>query len=282
MDPIKAIAVLGSGVMGVDIALLFAIHKYRVILWHRKDCAIAKDRLVARIEKYKEREILSGAEAKRALCNIDTTRDLAQLFGCDLAVESISECRDEKLKLLRTVCDIKPGLRMVTNTSSLSIEEMAGALPPDAVFAGMHYFNPVLKMELVEIVGCSRTPQAFISELIAVCSKLNKTGVVLKDAPGFIVNRLMVVQISQAIRVYEEGIASVEDIDKAVKAGLAHPIGPLALADLIGLDVVLNILKNIYQKTGNRCFSPPEKLEELVAAGHLGRKTGCGFYAKYN
>ena len=281
MESVRKVAVLGSGTMGVDIALLFALKGSSVLLWHRKDRSIARSRLDARILKYKEKNILSAEQIDAVLKNVRFMDDLKEIAGCDLIVESIVEDRSEKIKLLNQVAIIAPKTVITTNTSSLSIEDLASELPESTAFAGMHFFNPVLRLELVEIVTCGATSPVTIQLLRDVCAQLDKIPVLVNDSPGFIVNRLMACQICQAIRMLEEGVASAEDIDSALRLGLLHPIGPLALADLIGLDVVLNILSNIFEKTGDESFRPSTKLRHLVESGCLGRKTGSGLYS-YN
>jgi 3-hydroxybutyryl-CoA dehydrogenase len=164
----------------------------------------------------------------------------------------------------------------------LSVGDLAAELPRGIEFAGLHFFNPVLKLELAEIVTYESVTPGTIRLLQDVCTRLNKTPVLVKDSPGFIVNRLMACQICQAIRMLEEGVATAEDIDLALKLGLLHPIGPLALADLIGLDVMLNILTNIFEKTGDESFRPPMLLLRLVDSGCLGRKSGSGLHPVYN
>lgn len=282
MEQVKKVAVLGTGVMGVDIALLFALKGFSVSLWHRKDQDIARNRLEHRIQKYMDRSILSNEQAEVIRKNIVTIHGLSGIADCELVVESIIEDRAEKLKLLNQVAGITPTAVFTTNTSSLSIEDMAAELPEGVSFAGLHFFNPVLRLELVEIVTCKATAPGAIQLLRDVCARLDKMPVLVKDSPGFIVNRLMACQICQAIRMLEKGTASAEDIDSAVKLGLLHPIGPLALADLIGLDVTLNILTNIFQKTGDESFRPPVLLLRLVDSGCLGRKSGAGLHPVYN
>lgn len=265
--------------MGIDIALLFALKGIPVFLWHRNDCAIAQNRLNLRIQKYCDKEILSDSQIRLAQSNISVVQDVTLLAECQLIVESIAEDYAAKIELLRRVAGAAPTAVVATNTSSLSVEQLATELPACTVFFGLHFFNPVLKIELVEIITCSKSSADGVEFLLRICGLLEKTPVIVRDSPGFVVNRLMACQVCQAIRMLEEGVASVEDIDRAVKLGLLHPIGPLALADLIGLDVILNILNNIFLKTGNEAFTPPRRLKELVEKGCLGRKTGNGFYS---
>ena len=279
MDPVSTIAVLGTGSMGIDLGLLAGLHGFNVLLWHRKDSQVAFDRLVYRIEKYREKEILTESERDRVFDRITFIDQLGELSGADLVIETIAENLNEKSTLLcRVGQHISETCIVVSNTSSLSIEELAGHTGDPCRFAGMHFFNPALKMELVEVVACSKTSLETIVALKEVAVRMGKTAVQVSDAPGFIVNRLMACQVREAILLVEQEVAAPEDIDVAVKLGLAHPIGPLALADLIGLDVMLAIFEALYNGTGSQLFEPPECLKNMVAAGTLGRKSGAGFH----
>jgi len=279
MDEIKTIAILGTGSMGIDLGLLSALHGFDVILWHRKDHQIAHDRLITRLEKYTAKEILTLPDRQTALNRIAVTSRLEELSDADLVIETITEDFAEKSMLLNGVAGIVSDTCIVaSNTSSLSIEDLASHARNQDRFAGLHFFNPALKMELVEIVACSKTSSKTIAALQKVVARMGKTAVEVKDSPGFIVNRLMACQMREAILLAEQGVASPEDIDVAVKLGLAHPIGPLALADLIGLDVMLSIFEALYSGTGSSSYAPPQNLIELVAKGWLGRKTGQGFF----
>lgn len=279
MDDIKTIAILGSGAMGIDLGVLVALHGFDVILWHRKDRRIAYDRLVARLEKYTAKGILSPQERQTAISHIISTSELDSLSNADLVIETIVEDFVEKSTLLDSVARIVSDTCIITsNTSSLSIENLATQIRNPTRFAGLHFFNPALKMELVEIVTCSKTLPETICALRKVVAHIGKTAVEVKDAPGFIVNRLMACQINQAIRMFEQDVASIEDIDQAVALGLIHPIGPFALADLIGLDVLLEILTILFNQTHDSAFDPANKLINMVQAGQLGRKSKTGFY----
>ena len=279
MDEIKTIAILGSGSMGVDLALLSVLHGFDVILWHRKDHKIAYDRLIVRLKKYTDRGILTLLDKQTALDRITVTSRLEELSDTDLVIETIAEKLVEKSMLFDRVSRVVPDkCILVSNTSSLSIEDLAShSCNPDR-FAGLHFFNPALKMELVEIIACSKTSPDTITALRKAVSRMGKTAVEVKNSPGFIVNRLMACQMREAILLVEQGVASPEDIDVAVKLGLAHPIGPLALADLIGLDVVLSIFEALHSGMKSSSYAPPKNLMELVAKGWLGRKTGQGFF----
>ena len=280
MDSIKTIAILGTGSLGIDLGLLAALHDFNVILWHRKDANVAQDRLDVRLEKYVKKGILTMLDQEKAIDRIGVTSRLQDLSSVDMAIETIAEDFTEKSRLLSKVSHIVSKDCIITsNTSSLSIEDLAGSVDFPRRFAGLHFFNPALKMELVEIVAGSETAGETIASLGELAACLGKTSVQVNDAPGFIVNRLMACQMREAILLAEQGVASPEDIDVAVKLGLAHPIGPLALADLIGLDVMLAIFKTLYKGTRSSSFEPPKQLEQMVSDGVLGRKTGRGFFA---
>jgi 3-hydroxybutyryl-CoA dehydrogenase len=279
MDSLKTIAILGTGSMGIDLGLLAALHGFNVVLWHRKDSQVALNRLTVRIEKYVAKEILTGSDRELTLNRIAASNQLENLSNVDLVIETIAEDLTEKSLLLDRVGQIvSETCIVVSNTSSLSIEELAGHTRDPGRFAGLHFFNPALKMELVEIIAGSETTDETIRVLSKFCGMVGKISVRVKDSPGFIVNRLMAGQINQAIRMLEQDIASAEDIDKAVKLGLLHPMGPLALADLIGLDVLRGILNTLFEQTGDSNFESPACLNSKVESGLLGRKTGRGFY----
>lgn len=279
MDSVNTIAILGTGSMGIDLGLLAALRGFDVILWHRRDSQVAFDRLVSRIEKYLEKEILTEMDRKLALDRIAVIDKLADLSVADLVIETIAEDLSEKSALLSKVGQtISETCIVVSNTSSFSIEELAAHTGDPCRFAGFHFFNPVLKMELVEVVACSKTSPETIAALKQVATRMRKTAVQVNDAPGFIVNRLMACQVREAMLLIEQGVASPADIDIAAKLGLAHPIGPLALADLIGLDVMLAIFEALHKGTDSQSFIPPKCLKNMVSKGMLGRKTGSGFH----
>jgi 3-hydroxybutyryl-CoA dehydrogenase len=278
MDSLKTIAILGTGSMGIDLGLLASLHGFDVILWHRKDSRVALDRLTARIEKYVGKDILSASDREMAMSRINVSSQLDDLSDVDLVIETIAENLTDKSTLLNRVGQVvSEACIVVSNTSSLSVEELASYTRDPRRFAGLHFFNPALKMELVEIVAGPETSCETIAELKQFVARLGKTAVQVNDAPGFIVNRLMACQVREAMLLVEQGVASPEDIDTAVKLGLAHPIGPLALADLIGLDVMLAIFNALSSGLGER-FAAPECLKDKLANGMLGRKTLAGFF----
>ncbi len=279
MDSIKKIAILGTGSMGIDLGLLAALHDFDVIFWHRRDSQVAISRLANRLEKYVAKEILTVLDRETALNRIDTTSQLQDISNVDMVIETIAEDLAEKSMLLSRVSQVVSEECIVTsNTSSLSIEELASPVEAPCRFSGLHFFNPALKMELVEIVAGMNTSEETVTTLRRVATRMGKTAVQVNDAPGFIVNRLMACQVREAMLLLEQGVASPDDIDVAVKLGLAHPIGPLALADLIGLDVMLAIFEALYNGTKSPSFLPPRSLQKMVLEGTLGRKTGRGFF----
>ncbi len=280
MDSIKNIAILGTGSMGIDLGLLAALNGFNVILWHRKDSQIAMSRLANRLEKYVAKEILTVSDRETALDRIGTTSQLQDISNVDMVIETIAEDLAEKSMLLDRVSHVVSEKCIVTsNTSSLSVEELASHVGAPRRFAGLHFFNPALKMELIEIVAGVNTSEETVTALRHVATRMGKTAVQVNDAPGFIVNRLMACQVREAMLLVEQGVASPDDVDVAVKLGLAHPIGPLALADLIGLDVMLAIFEALHKGTGSPSFEPPQQLIKMVSEGVLGRKTKQGFFA---
>jgi 3-hydroxybutyryl-CoA dehydrogenase len=207
------------------------------------------------------------------------TTDLGDLSDVDLVIESVVEDDEVKRELFRKldgVCHEKT--IFASNTSSLSIDGLASATKRPEKVGGMHFFNPVPKMHLVEVVRGRKTSDETVSFIRKVAEQMNKTVVVTTDSPCFIVNRILMPYLNEAAYVLEEGIASREDIDTAARLGLNHPMGPLALLDLIGLDVFIKIMNNLFRRTGNPKFKPPKLVEKMVADGRLGRKTGVGFY----
>ncbi|MCF7838164.1 MAG: 3-hydroxyacyl-CoA dehydrogenase family protein [Candidatus Marinimicrobia bacterium] len=265
--------------MGIDLALLFALHKYVVTVWHRHSAGIARSRLHLRLEAYAKRGILSEDAATRLEREIAVTSSHEDAGSADLIIESVAEDFSIKSKLLAQFDELisNRGL-LATNTSSISVNALQRGLTAPAEFAGFHFFNPALKMTLVEIVAGSLTSHSTVEMLKSVAARLDKTSVTVGDTPGFIVNKLLAIQINCALRLLESQAASAHDIDLAIVHGLGHRIGPLALADLIGLDVLYNILVSIFEATGDFAYKPASILKELIDRSHLGRKTGQGIF----
>jgi 3-hydroxybutyryl-CoA dehydrogenase len=277
----KTIAVIGAGTMGGGIAHVSALHGYRVLMIDEKSGAVQKARTA--IEKRLAREVEKGQLAQAAADQ--TAERLVEAHWDDvsaahLAIEAVLEVMTVKKDVFAKLDSILPEDAVVaTNTSSLSITEIAASTRRADRVVGMHFFNPAPVMKLIEIVRGQETSDATVQIARDFAQAIGKeTVVVEKDTPGFVVNRVLMPLFIEAMRIYEEGIASKEDIDKAIKLGLNHPMGPLTLADLTGLDVDLHVMDYMFDEFHDDRFAAPLVLRRLVRAGHLGRKTGHGFY----
>jgi len=278
----KNIAVIGSGTMGNGIAHVFAQYGYSVSLIDISEEALKK--AVATIEKNMSRQVEKGiiteATKKKALLNLSTTSFLNEgVRDADLVIEAATENIVLKLKIFKEIDECtKPGTILATNTSSISITKIASvAKGPDQVI-GMHFMNPVPVMKLVEVIRGYRTSDAVTQQIMDLAKKLEKIPVEVNDYPGFVANRLLMPMINEAIYTLYENVAGVEEIDTVMKLGMAHPMGPLQLADFIGLDVCLSILHVLYDGFGNPKYAPCPLLVNMVQAGHKGVKSGSGFY----
>jgi 3-hydroxybutyryl-CoA dehydrogenase len=277
----KTIAVIGAGTMGGGIAHVSALHGYRVLMIDEKSGAVQKARTA--IEKRLAREVEKGQLAQTAADQ--TAERLVEAHWDDvsaahLAIEAVLEVMTVKKEVLAKLDSLLPEDAVIaTNTSSLSITEIAATTRRAHRVVGMHFFNPAPVMKLIEIVRGHETSDATVQIARDFAQAIGKeTVVVEKDTPGFVVNRVLMPLFIEAMRIYEEGIASKEDIDKAIKLGLNHPMGPLTLADLTGLDVDLHVMDYMFDEFHDDRFAAPLVLRRLVRAGHLGRKTGHGFY----
>jgi 3-hydroxybutyryl-CoA dehydrogenase len=274
--------VIGSGTMGNGIAHVFAQYGYSVCLIDISEDALKK--ATATIEKNLNRQVEKGLLTeeikKQALANLSTTTFLKEgVKDADLVVEAATENLELKLKIFKEVDEsTKPGTVLASNTSSISITKIASVTKsPDQVI-GMHFMNPVPVMKLVEVIRGYRTSNAVTNQIMELSRKLEKVPVEVNDYPGFVANRILMPMINEAIYSLYEGVAGVEEIDTVMKLGMAHPMGPLQLADFIGLDVCLSILHVLYDGFGNPKYAPCPLLVNMVQAGHKGVKSGSGFY----
>jgi 3-hydroxybutyryl-CoA dehydrogenase len=281
LDKIRTVAVLGAGTMGNGIAHVFARHGFDVILRDVEPSFLARARDT--IAKNLDREIKKGKIAEgdksKALSRIQTTTQLAEIARCDFAVEAVPELLDLKLSALREADKLlRPEVILASNTSSISITTLAAATSRPDRFIGMHFMNPVPVMELVEVIRALQTSDATFQTTMALCERLEKKPVAVNDAPGFVSNRVLMPMINEAAFAVMEGVATTEAVDTVMKLGMNHPMGPLELADFIGLDVCVNILDVLYTGFGDPKYRACPLLRKMVAAGWLGRKSGRGFY----
>jgi len=279
---IKTIGVIGAGTMGNGIAQAFAAKGYDVIMQDIAEPALAKG--LATVSGSMDRLIKKGAlteeEKKATLSHIRTTTKIEDLTSANLLIEAATENESVKIKILQAVEKVlRPETIIATNTSSLSITRLAAATQRPGLFVGMHFFNPVPMMALVEIIRGLQTAESTVTAVTALAKAVGKTPIGVKNSAGFVVNRILCPMINEAIFVYAEGLASAAEIDEGMKLGCNHPIGPLALADLIGLDVLLAVMTVLYSNFEDPKYRAAPLLKEMVDAGYLGRKSGRGFYS---
>lgn len=277
----KKIGVLGTGTMGAGIIQILAQSGYEVVMRARRQTSV--DGGIARVTKNLERlvskEKITATEKDEVLSRIEGSTDIAIVKDADLIIEAATENLEAKKALFAELDELcKPETILATNTSSLSITEIAAATGrPDKV-VGMHFFNPVPVMELVEIIKGLTTSDETRDTILKLTKKLNKTPVEVAEAPGFVVNRILIPMINEGIGILADGVADAEGIDNAMKLGANHPMGPLALGDLVGLDVCLAIMEVLYSEFGDPKYRPHPLLRKMVRANKLGRKTGAGFF----
>jgi 3-hydroxybutyryl-CoA dehydrogenase len=281
VDGIKTVAVLGAGTMGNGIAHVFARSGYKVILRDVEKRFL--DRGLETITKNLDREVKKGkiseADKPAVLARIQPTTETSALAAADFAVEAVPEQLDLKVRLLKDVdAVLRPGAILASNTSSISITQLAAQTSRAERFIGMHFMNPVPVMALVEVIRGLATSDETFQITMSLCEKLEKKPVAVNDAPGFVSNRVLMPLINEAAFVVMEGVATPEAVDAVMKMGMNHPMGPLELADFIGLDVCVNILEVLQTGFGDPKYRACPLLRKYVAAGWLGRKSGRGFY----
>lgn len=281
LDAIKTVAVLGAGTMGNGIAHVFAKSGYSVVL--RDVDQKYLDRALDTIGKNLDREAKKGkiAEADKPaiLSRIRATPDANAISAADFAVEAVPEQRELKERVLKEAdAALRPGVILASNTSSISITALAAKTSRPSQFIGMHFMNPVPVMVLVEVIRGLQTSEETFSTTMALCAKLGKNPVTVNDAPGFVSNRVLMPMINEAAYTVMEGVATPESVDAVMKMGMNHPMGPLELADFIGLDVCVDILEVLHSGLGDPKYRACPLLKKYVAAGWLGRKSGRGFY----
>ena len=277
----ERVAVIGAGTMGQGIAQVFATAGSDVTLIDVAPAATerAVTAISTALQRSVDRERITAAERSSTLARLATSRAMEDVAEASLVIEAVFESLDAKLAVFAAVSPLLgPSALLVSNTSSLSITRLAAATASPERVAGLHFFNPVPVLALVEIVRGLATSDETVARLRDIAATIGKTGVVVRDSPGFVVNRILIPMINEAVTVLDQGIARRDDIDMTMRLGANHPLGPLQLADLIGLDVCLDIMATLHRDLGEDRYRPSPLLRQMVAAGYLGRKTGRGFY----
>ncbi len=275
------IGVLGTGTMGAGIVQVLAQNGYDVVMRARRQTSIDKGMATVQknLSKLVAKEKITQADADAALARITSSTELEIIKDADMIIEAATEEMESKKALFKELDELcKPEAIFATNTSSLSITEIATATNRADKVIGMHFFNPVPAMKLIEIIKGLATSEETKNAVVEMSEKLGKTPVEVEEAPGFVVNRILIPMINEAAGILYDGVASAEGIDNAMKLGANHPMGPLALGDLIGLDVCLAIMEVLYTEYGDPKYRPHVLLKKMVRAGKLGRKSGEGFF----
>ena len=281
MKAINTVGVIGAGTMGNGIAQACAVSGLDVAMVDIDDAAVARGKAAigSSLDRLVKKDKLGAGEREAALARVSGSTDYQSLARCDLVIEAATENLELKLKILRQVDAVaRKDAILATNTSSISITSLAAVVSTPSRFLGMHFFNPVPMMALVEVIRGLQTGDDAIGETEAFAKKLGKTPIVVRNSPGFVVNRVLCPMLNEAVFALQEGLASAQAIDDGMKLGCNHPIGPLALADMIGLDVLLAVMNVFSADFTDPKYRPAPLLKEMVAAGYLGRKSGRGFY----
>jgi 3-hydroxybutyryl-CoA dehydrogenase len=278
---IKTVGVVGSGTMGSGIAQACAVSGIQVMMVDINQEALDKgtQAIANSLERLLSKEKITLEDKTRALARIQTSTQYTAFDDCDLVIEAATENLGLKIKILDLLKPhLKPTAILASNTSSISITQLAQVTQRPEQFIGMHFFNPVPMMSLVEVIRGLQTSDSTHDAVIELSKALGKSPITVKNSPGFVVNRILVPMINEALFVLGEGVASAQDIDTGMKLGCNHPIGPLALADMVGLDVCLAVMEVYFNQFSDSKYRAAPLLREMVAAGHLGRKTGRGIY----
>ena len=281
-NSIQTVGIVGAGTMGNGIAQACATKGINVVMVDIADAAVQKGlaTISGSLDRLIKKEKISEADKAAALALVKGSTSYDDLKGCQLVIEAATENPEIKNKILKQLDELLPAETVIaSNTSSISITELAAQTKRADKFIGMHFFNPVPMMALVELIRGIQTSDATHDAVKALAEHLGKSPITVKNAPGFVVNRILVPMINEAFFVLAEGLATPEDIDAGMKLGCNHPIGPLALADMVGLDVCLAVMEVYLEQFGDSKYRPCQLLREYVAAGRLGRKTGMGVYS---
>jgi 3-hydroxybutyryl-CoA dehydrogenase len=281
MTTIHRVGIVGAGTMGNGIAQACAVSGIDAVMIDVAEAAVMRGlaTITGSLDRLVKKEKITAAAKDAALLRIKGSTVYDDLAACDLVIEAATENLELKLRIIRQIDGIaRPTALVASNTSSISITTLAAVTSRPAQFLGMHFFNPVPLMTLVELIRGLQTSDATVAAGIDFAKRLGKEPVVVKNAPGFVVNRLLCPMLNEAVFALQEGLASAEDIDKGMMQGCNHPIGPLALTDMVGLDVLLAVMNVFYTDFNDPKYRPAPLLKEMVAAGYLGRKSGRGFY----
>ncbi len=282
IETIRTVAVLGAGTMGNGIAHVFARCGYDVILRDVEEGFLvrARDTIAKNLDREAKKGKIAEGEQSKILGRIRATTDMPEIARADFAVEAVPERLDLKLSVLRDADKLlRPGVILASNTSSISVTTLAAAISRPEHFIGMHFMNPVPMMPLIEVIRALQTSEETFQATMSLCERLEKKPVAVNDAPGFVSNRVLLPMINEAAFAVMEGVATAEAVDSIMKLGMNHPMGPLELADFIGLDVCVHILDVLHEGFGDSKYRACPLLRKMVAAGWLGRKSGRGFFS---